>query len=75
MSVVALSPMITQPTASIKSLGGMRLAASAANGAAMIPPMMSPAMIGQRLKPTVRKNVVEIVSVTKNSAKLTEPMA
>ena len=41
----------------------------------MTPPMMRPAMIGQRLRPTVRKNVAEIVSVTKNSARLTEPIA
>jgi len=32
-------------------------------------------MIGHRLKPTVRKKVVEMIKVTKNSAILTEPMA
>jgi len=47
----------------------------APNGAATTPPITSPAMIGQSCNPIVAKNVNEIVSVTKNSAMLTEPMA
>jgi hypothetical protein len=36
---------------------------------------MRPVMIGHRLKPTVSKNVADMTSVTKNSARLTEPIA
>ena len=70
-----LNSTTTQPTRSIRTLSGMCLVAIAANGAAITPPMMRPAMIGHRLRPTVRKKVVDMVSVTKNSAMLTEPMA
>jgi hypothetical protein len=38
----------------------MCLIAIAANGAAMTPPMMRPAMMGHRLRPTVKK-VVDMV--------------
>ena len=70
-----LKSTTTHPTRSIRTLSGMCFVAIAANGAAMTPPMMRPAMIGHRLRPTVRKKVVDMVRVTKNSAMLTEPMA
>ena len=75
MIVRRLKSATTQPTSSIRTLSGMCLVAIAANGAAITPPMMRPAMMGQRLRPTVRKKVVDMVRVTKNSAMFTEPMA
>ena len=53
-----LKSTTTQPTRSIRTLSVMSLVAIAANGAAITPPMIRPAMIGHRLKPTVRKKVV-----------------
>ena len=70
-----LKSVTTQPTMSMSTVSGMCFVAIAAKGAAITPPMMRPVMIGHRLKPTVSKNVADMTSVTKNSARLTEPIA
>ena len=54
--------------------GVERLVARAAMGAATTPPISNPTTICQLVSPMVSRNVTDSAKVTKNSAKLTEPM-
>jgi hypothetical protein len=66
--------MIKQPTKIMMSFVGNLLVSIAPKGAAMTPPIRSPKMIFQFVRPIVRRKTMDSVTVTKNSEKFTEPM-
>ena len=65
----------TTPTAAMSSRSGTRLAATAAKGAAKTPLSTSPAITGQSVSPTVDTKAADTAAVTKDSARLAEPIA
>ena len=62
------------PTAINMVFKGSLPASLAAIGAAINPPMINPAIMGQCEIPNKEKKVAALASVTKNSAMLTDPI-
>ena len=73
--VLMLKDVINVPTIIINVRVGSFLQVYAASGAARVPPAIKPMIICQCVSPIVVVKVATSVIVTKNSARLTEPMA
>ncbi len=73
-SVVKLVKITNDPTAMNIVFNGSLPTSLAAIGAAMRPPMISPATSSRGILFKKMKNVIELASTTKNSARHTDPM-
>ena len=73
--VLMLRRMIINPTNMPNFLWSIFLVINAAIGAAAKPPIIRGTADAKSIFGSARKKVIEMLSVTKNSARLTEPMA
>ena len=73
--VLMLRRITIKPTNMPNFLWFIFLVINAAIGAAIKPPIIKGTADAKSIFCSVRKKVIEMLSVTKNSAKLTEPMA